>query len=191
MNDTNKKLNNEKVIETIEIEGVTFEIIEKGRTLCAGFRSVAPDNNSEPDIGDAYNRYKEGRQNIANPILPDCLSCLSIGYSNPFWEGKRPLEFMYGKETSNPEQPEGIYVFDGAPSQYIRVWASEEAWALTKKLTGEDECPGLVPFYGLIGHLFFTESYGYKRNNTTGNHAMSYYYEDGRSCVYLPVIKAM
>ena len=190
MSDITKKLGNEKIIDTVVIEGVTFEIIEKSRTLYAGFHSVAPDNKSEPDIGDASDRYDGGKQMIEDAILPDCLCCLSIGYSNPVWQGKRPLEFMFGKETSNPEQPEGIYVFDSTPSQYIRLWASDEAWALTKKLTGEDKCPGLVPFYGLIGHIFFTESYGYRRNNTTGNHAMSYYYDDGRACVYLPVVKA-
>ena len=187
MNNAINKPSNEKVIDTVTIEGVTFEVIEKSRTLYAGFRSVAPDTENEPDIGRASGRYDEGKQKIVDAILPDCLCCLSIGYSNPVWEGKHPLEFMFGKETSNPAQPEGIYVFDSAPSKYIRVWASEEAWALTKKITGEDKCPGLVPLYGLIGHIFFTDFYGYKRNNTTGNHAMSYYYDDGRSCVYLPV----
>ena len=182
---------NEKVIETVVIEGVTFEIIEKNRTLYAGFHSVAPSIEGEPDIYGAHNRYTEDKHLIVDAILPDCKSCLSIGYSNPVWEGKRPLEFMFGKETSNPKQLEGIYVFDSTPSQYIRIWDSKEALVLTKKLTGSDKCSfSMVHFFGLITHVFLSEKYGYQRNNTLGNHAMEYYFEDGRACVYLPVIKA-
>ena len=184
-------MNTEKILDTIMVEGVTFEIIEKPRTLYAGFHTIAPSVDDMPNPGETFDRYNEGKQNIADALLPNCLSCISIGFSNPIYEGKRPLEFMHGKETANPNQPEGIYVFDSTPSQYIRLWDSNEALELMKKITDGEKCSfSMSHYFPLITQIFLTEQYGYERNNNTGNHGMEYYYEDGRACVYLPIIKA-
>jgi len=184
-------MNTEKVMETITIEGAVFEIVDKPRTLYAGYHTVASDVDAMPNPGETYARYNEGKENIADAALPNCLCCLSIGFSNPVYTGKLPLEFMHGKETSNPNQPEEIYVLDSTPSLYIRLWDSDEALEFMKKITGGEKCGfSMSHYFPLITQVFLTEQYGYERNNNTTNHGMEYYYEDGRKCVYLPVKKA-
>ena len=76
------QMNTEKVTETIVIEGVNFEIVEKPRTLYAGFHTVAPNAKDMPNPGETYNRYNEGKQNIVDAISPDCLSLYWLFESN-------------------------------------------------------------------------------------------------------------
>ena len=71
----------EKIIETVTIEEVDFTIIEKPKTIYAGFHSVASDIESEPDFEDAYKRFQEGHSKIIDSTTPECMICFSIGYT--------------------------------------------------------------------------------------------------------------
>lgn len=180
-----EELCTEKVIDKITINNVDFEVLEKSKTLYAGFHTVAPNNETEPDVGRALEAFKNGFENISDSVTPNCMIAVSIGYAE--WNKTYKLEFMHCQESINRNQPDDIYVFEAPKSFFIRTKATEDAWKLTKEITGEDN-PGwhMVPLFGLIKAVFCNAEKGYKYSNT-GNHEMEYYYFDGSAYVYVPV----
>jgi len=132
---------NEKIIETVKIENVDFTIIEKAKTIYAGSYFIAPDLESEPDVGASCQWFQDNKDKIIDSITPDCMICLSIDYALDRSTAERPYAMLHGQETSNPNQPEGVHVIEAEPTMLIKVKSTDEAWALTKKLTGLDN-PG-------------------------------------------------
>lgn len=180
-----EELCSEKVIKRITIKGVEFEILEKSKSLYAGFHITAPDNTTEPDVMYTFESFKKNYRNIADSVTPNCMVAISIGYAQ--WDKTYKLEFMHGQETTNRNQLDEIYVFEAPKSLFIRTKATEEAWKLTKETTGEDNPKWhMAPLFGLIRALFCNAEHGYKYCNA-GNHEMEYYYFDGSACVYVPV----
>jgi len=177
----------EKIIKTVTIEGVDFDFIEKPKTIYAGFHIVAPDIESEPDVINTYDRFVEGHTRIIDSVMPECMICLSIAYGE--WNKTKDIirEFMHGKETTNIHQPEGITVLEMPSCIFIRVKATDEAWTLTKKITGEDNPQWhMAPLFGLIEALFCTPEYGFT-DGSEGNHATEYYHFDGTQYAAIPV----
>ena len=178
----------EKVIDTVMIEGVEFTMIEKAKTLYAGSYFVAPDLKSEPDVMASYQWFKENHLKIIDVVTPDCMICLSIDYA--MTDRTRPCAMLHGKETINANQPEGIHVIEAEPTLLIRVKATDESWALTKKLTGRDNPKWhMAPLFGLIRHIFCKENSEYKFNgcNGEGNEEAEYYCFNGDKYVTVPV----
>jgi hypothetical protein len=185
---------NEKIIETITIEGVDFTVIEKAKTIYTGSYFVAPDLDSEPDVGASWQWFQDNKNKIIDSITPDCMICLSIDYamkSFPEFKGKeRPCAMLHGQETSNPNQPEGVHVIEAEPTLLIRVKSTDTAWALTKKLTGLDNPKWhMSPLFGLICKIFCGADYGYEYNGCKqkGNEETEYYYFNGDKYVSVPV----
>ena len=177
---------NEKIIDTVKIDGVEFTIIEKPKTLYAGFHNVAPDIESEPDFGDTYNRFQQGHTKIIDSTTPECMIALSIGYTNWHRIHDAKREAMNCKETTNPNQPNGIKVIEAPPCLLIRVKSTDEVWALTKKITGLDYPGHMSPLFGLMGKLFFTPEHGFTAD---GKLEMEYYNFDGNQYAAIPVKK--
>ena len=187
---------NEKIIETITIEGVDFEIIEKAKTIYAGSYFVAPDLDSEPDVHASWQWFQDNKNKIIDSITPDCMICLSIDYamkSLPEFKGKeRPCAMLHGQETINPNQSEGVHVIEAEPTLLIKVKATDEAWTLTKKLTGLDNPQWhMSPLFGLICKIFCGGKYDYEYNGCRqkGNEETEYYYFNGDKYVTVPVKK--
>jgi len=185
---------NEKIIDSIEIEGVEFTIIEKDKTIYAGSYFVAPDFNSEPDIHASWQWFQDNKDKIIDSITPECMICLSIDYALDHKIAQRPYAMLHGQETSNPNQPEGVHVIKAEPTMLIKVKATDAAWALTKKLTGLDVSGnGLWELFTLIRTVFESEKYNYEFNGCkqNGNEEAEYYYFNGDKYVTVPVkIKA-
>lgn len=176
----------EKVVDKVTIEGVDFEIIEKPKTLYAGFISIAPDNESEPDQS-SYERFRDGFKNIVDSKTPECMTVLSIGYRDWNHDCKRAL--LHGMETTNANQPEGITVIESPACTLIKVKSCDETWALTKKITGEDNPKWhMAPLFGLTAALFCTPEKGYEAGSE-GNHETEYYFFDGSQYTTIPVHK--
>jgi len=173
----------EKIIETVTIEGVDFTIIEKPKTLYAGFHSVAPNIEGEPDFEDAYKRFQEKHSKIIDSTVPECMICFSIGYTE--WNRTRDVirEGMFGRETTNPNQAEGIKVIEAPPCLLIRVKVTNESWNLVEKIMGEKLMPH---FFGTMGNLFFTPE---RRFTNDGDLEMEYHYSDGTKYAAIPVKK--
>lgn len=176
---------NEKIIDTVTIEGVDFAIIEKAAAIYAGSYFIAPDLESEPDINASWQWFQGNKGKIADSVTPDCMICLSIDYAT---HGKLNA-ILHGQETSNPNQPEGIHVIQAEPTLLIRVKAADAAWALTKKLTGEDNPRDLWQLFTLIRTIFEGEKYNYEFNGCKqkGNEEAEYYYFNGDKYVTVPV----
>ena len=186
----------ERIIDTIVIEDVEFTVIEKAKTFYAGSYFVALDLNSEPDVWASWQWFQDNKDKIIDSVTPDCMLCLSIDYamkSLPEFEGKeRPCAMMHGQETSNLNQPEGVHVIEAEPTLLIKVKATDEAWALTKKLTGFDNPKWhMSPLFGLICKIFIGDEYGYEFNGCkqNGNEETEYYYFNGDKYVTVPVKK--
>ena len=113
---------NEKIIETITIEGVDFEIIEKDKTIYAGDYSVAPDLDSEHD-NEGWQWFQDNKDKITGSITPDCMLVLSIDYATD----ERPNAIMFGQETNNPNQPESVHVLKAEPTTIIKVKSTDAA----------------------------------------------------------------
>jgi hypothetical protein len=184
---------NEKIIDTVTIEGVDFAIIEKAQTIYAGSYFVAPNLNSEPDVNASWQWFQDNKDKIIDSITPDCMLCLSIDYALDRATAQRPYAMLHGQETSNPNQPEGIHVIKAEPTTLIKLKATDAAWALTKKLTGLDvsEEP-LWSLFTLIRTVFEGDKYNYKFNGCKqkGNEEAEYYYFNGDKYVTVPVKKA-
>lgn len=178
----------EKVIDTVEIEGVKFTIIEKEMTLYAGAYDIAADLDSEPNFEGCLSD-NEVFKIIKNSITPNKNLVLSIDYAT----NERPYAMLRGQETTNYNQPEGIYVIEAEPTTLIKVQATEAAWALTKKLTGEDDpIIHMAPLFGLIKHIFCEgKKYAYEFNGCkqTGNEETEIYCFNGEKYVTVPVKK--
>lgn len=179
----------EKVIDTVVIEGVEFTIIEKAKTLYAGSYFVAPDLDSEPDVGASFQWFRDNRFRIIDSVTPYCMICISIDYAT----SNRPCAMLHGQETTNANQPEGVHVIESEPTIIIKLKATDAAWALTKKLTGEDNPYWhMSPLFGLIRHIFCDgDKYNYEFNGCTGkgNDETEYYYDNGEKYVTVPVKK--
>ncbi|MBC8543058.1 hypothetical protein [Bianquea renquensis] len=186
-----EELCTEKILDTIVIEGVEFTIIEKAKTLYAGSYFVAPDLNSEPDVEASCQWFQDNRGQIVDSVTPDRMICISIDYATP----ERPCAILHGQETRNANQPKGIHVIEAEPTLLIKVRSTDEAWALTKKITGEENPQWhMAPLFGLIRRIFCEDGpyhYNYEFNggNGKGNDEMEYYCYSGESYVTVPVKK--
>jgi len=183
---------NEKIIEIITIEGVDFEIIEKAKTIYAGSYFVAPNLDSEPDVHASWQWFQDNKNKIIDSITPDCMICLSIDYALDRTIAERPYAMLHGQETSNPDQPDGVYVIEAEPTTFIRVKATDAVWALTKKLNGIDNPGQLWQLFTLIRSIFESDKYNYEFNGCRqkGNEEAEYYYFNSDKYVTVPVKKA-
>ena len=176
---------NEKIIETIEIDGVEFIIIEKVKTFYAGAYFVAPDLNSEPDIDACGQWFENNKHKIIDRVNPECRVCHSIDFTT----NERPCAILYGYETGNPNQPEGIHVMESDPAILIKVKSTDAAWALTKKLTGYGPVAN-SPLFFLIWHLFCDGGeckYERTCDIIKGQHDAEHFYDNGDVYVTVPV----
>ena len=181
---------NEKIIDTVIIEGVEFEIIEKAKTIYAGSYFVAPNLHSEPDVNASWQWFQDNKDKIIDSITPDCMICLSIDYALDREKyGERPYAMLHGQETSNLNQPDGIYILEAEPTIFIKVKATDAAWALTKKLTGLDNPGHQAPLFTLIRTVFEGDKYNYEFNGCKqkGNEEAEYYYFNGDKYVSVPL----
>ena len=180
---------NEKIIQTVTIDGADFEIIEKDKTIYAGSYFVAPNLNSEPDIHASWQWFQDNKNKITDSLTPDCMICLSIDYALDRSTVERPYAMLHGQETSNPNQPEGVHVIEAEPTTLIKVKATDAARALTKKLTGLDKPNDLWPFFTLIRTIFESDKYNYEFNGCKqkGNEEAEYFYFNWDNYVSVPV----
>ena len=181
---------NEKIIDTIVIDGAEFTIIEKDETIYAGSYFVAPDLKSEPDVNASCQRFQNNKDKIVDSIIPDCMICLSIDYALDRTIAQRTYAILHGQETNNPNQPKGIHVIKAEPTTLIKVKAAAEAWALTKKLTELDTSQeSLWLLFTLIRTIFEGDKYHYEFNGCkqNGNEEAEYYHFDGDKYVTVPM----
>ncbi|MDR0287584.1 MAG: DUF6273 domain-containing protein [Clostridiales bacterium] len=194
------ELYTEKVIDTVVIEGVEFQIIEKGRTYYAGAYGVEPDieeliASNDPVIyendGDILNKGQDVGaiiNSIQNVITPDYNICLNIDYTTH----QRPCARLVGKETTSLEQPDGVHIIEAEPTLLIKVKYTHAAWVLTKKIIGIANQYRVTELFDLIKHYFCEgeqAEYEYNGDNGTGNADSEFFYNTVGRGVAVPVKK--
>lgn len=126
-------------------------------------------------------------KSIKDSVTPECMLVLSIDYATK----DRPCAMLRGQETTSYNQPDGIYVIEAEPTTLIKVKYTDEAWALTKKLTGEDNPQWhMAPLFGLIRHVFCENGeYEFNGCKQNGNEEIEIYCYNGERYVTVPVKK--
>lgn len=160
----------EKLIETVIIEGAEFQIIHKPETYYAGFKAYSDDgdeneneNENPADVPvNTHDLFKSGVSNIRSSATPETMICLSINYKEYFHGHKVRTSLMHCQETLTTEQTGDIDVVKSPECYLIKVKASEETWALTKKITGADNPMWhMSPLFTLCEELFCNKERGF------------------------------
>lgn len=176
----------DKLIEKVIIEGAEFEIIQKPATLYAGYKAEV-DNESV----NTFELFQAGHKNIIGSLTPDSMLCLSINFKecNHGKDAQRYL--MHCQETSERNQPDGIEVVESPECLIIRAKSTEEAWALVKKVTGEDNPQWhMAPLFGLCEKLFCNKEKGYALTpDFSGTYEIEYYNSNGINYAGISVMK--
>ena len=180
----------EQLIEKVIIEGAEFQIIQKPKTLYAGYK-MAVDKGDEESGVSSWELFQTGHKNIKGSLTPDSMICLSINYKECN-HGKNARRFlMHCQETSERNQPEGITVLESPACCMIKVKSSEAAWALVKKVTGEDNPQWhMAPLFGLCEKLFCNEERGFALTpDFSDTYEIEYYNADGINYAGISVVK--
>ena len=174
-----EQLCSEKVIDTVVIEGVEFQIIEKGRTLYAGAYSVETDiagliASNNPAIYNGDWDIFQGQKGIDGPAICALVqSVISIDYTIAlnidYMSDHKPPARLFGRETASREQPEGVHVIEIEPTLLVKAKYTHAAWALTKKIVGNVKQYTAIDMVDLIKHYFCDgEEAEYEYNGDNG-----------------------
>jgi len=173
----------ERVVETIQIGGAVFEIVEKPAIILAGKILYAK------DFGDSIEKALESLpedqywlacEKVADWVQPVCDIAVSIN----FWHEEKHRALGFVRETMTENQPEGIDVYKAPASLYIRAYPSPcMAQLLTKQ-----QCDAWE-LYAYIRN-FFMPAHGFKTNEN-GAQEMEVYDTAAHTTgyVYMPVVR--
>lgn len=165
-----------RVVENIVLDGVEFLILDIPETMYAGILSQADSPDAEPDGEAGCAAFEANMERIAGKVFPSAMMCISIGYNTP---GERRA-LMHCTLTDAAAQPEGIYSRTQPRGLYAAVAATDAAWALTERLTGEkDPVFHMAPLFGLIRAALCGDNgmYGY---DTSRDHDIEIYSPEER-----------
>jgi len=146
---------NEKLINTLNYEGVVFELVECPDVIWVGCVDYASNNSDESDIDATYKRYSEQLADVVKQELinPDSSAAISINYGSK----DKPCGIMFAQETYSDKQDERYDVFVQPGSLWLRVCDGKNAAALL----GKEEA-GLYEYFGLLYKV--AEANGYREN---------------------------
>ena len=166
----------EKIVETLDYNGITVEIVEWKETIWCGKIEYAINNTDEPNVEKMSEDYFSLTSH-AKPVdnLEDGWSvCISANYLS----GERPNGVMYASLVASDKQPDGFDIYKVPTGKYARISMSEET---AKKLGHEPWNGGIPPFEWIgkeiapkIGYKYgddklpIYEYYGYWNNDKKG-----------------------
>lgn len=180
----------EKVLDTVVIEGAEFQIIQKPATLYAGYKAESENGGGTPGANTCM-LFRTGYKNIKKSLTPDTMLCLSINYKEYNHGNRVRRSLMHCQETSEREQPEGITVLESPACYMIKVKSTQAAWALVKKITGEDQPQWhMAPLFALCEKLFCNQERGFALTPDFSNtYEIEYYNFDGDNYAGISVVK--
>jgi len=174
-------LKNEKQIDVITYDCVSFEIVERPEVLWVGKIAFAPNLTDEPDIGKLLKEYQElipvEKKELINPEWD---AAISIDY----WKGgSAPRGMMFGSETYSDEQAECYDVFKMPPTLFMRVLNNKDA----ARLLGKENCENWELFEFMKRTVL--PEHGYKFNENGAQEVEYYHHNSGTCYAYVPVVK--
>ncbi len=176
-----EKFQNERLIDTIQVNGAVFEIVGRPEVVWVGTISYAENLIDEPDIGKLLRRYQEL---IPNPKLerinPDWDAAISIDY----WQGgKVPRGMMFGQETTTEKQAECYDIYKMPASKFMRILNDENA----ARLLGKERCENHELFIYMREKIM--PEHGYKFNENGAQEIEYHNYKTNAFIAYVPIIE--
>ena len=147
----------EKVIETININGAVFEIVEKPETVLAGKIIYAKDFSDISDFNSAIDAIaNEGDPYDAGLLKDAVLPINDIHLSVNFWLSEKSRAYGFVREVLTECQPQGIDVYKIPASLYIRAYTNK----FTAQLMSKEQCE----IWELFSYIrdYFMPAHGFK-----------------------------
>ena len=120
----NASFSAERFVETINFNGVAFEVVERPDILWVGCIDYVKNDESEPDAGSLLARYQEYLDITKRELInPDWSASIWVNYG---CAGK-PRGQMFAQETYSASQDERYDVFTQPGGLWLRVRRSKEA----------------------------------------------------------------
>lgn len=129
--------NSVTIVETVNVGGACFEIVERPETVFAGRIIYAKDF---PDIDSFYSAIdslaEEDKQAAFNKLNGVVLPICDVNLSVNFWLSAKQRAFGFVREVVTEEQPEGVDVYKMPASLFIRAYTDKQ----TSQLISKEQC---------------------------------------------------
>ena len=175
----------EKVIETININGAIFEIVEKPATILAGKIIYAKDFAEISEFNAAIDAAMLEDAPFDTGLLVDTvLPVNDIHLSVNFWRNEKSRAYGFVREVLTDSQPEGIDVYKMPASLYIRAHTNKA----TAQLMSKEECE----IWELFAYIreYFMPAHSFKMAEN-GAQELEVFdtFEHKEGYAYMPVIR--
>lgn len=174
----------EKVIETININGAVFEIVEKPAAILAGKIIYAKDFANISDFDSAIEAVMVKDAPFDARLLKDTVLPINdIHLSVNFWCSEKSRAYGFVREVLTDCQPEGIDVYKVPASLYIRAYTNKS----TAQLMSKEQCE----IWELFAYIrnYFMPAHGFKMAEN-GAQELEVFdtFEHKSGYAYMPVI---
>lgn len=146
----------EKVIDTIKVGWVIFDIVEKPETIFAGKMIYAKDFSDISDFNSAIDAVSEDEQNAYDALTDVVFPLYDIHLSVNFWLDEKKRAYGFVREVSTEMQPEGVDIYKMPASLYIRVHVDN----LSSQLLSNEQCE-IWELFAFIRD-YFMPAHGFK-----------------------------
>lgn len=135
----------EKIIETLEYNGITVNIVEWTETVWCGKIGYAVNNTDEPDVDKIMSDFQALNfpDTAAGRLESNWDVCISVNYLSE----SRPNGVMFGSLVDTDTQPDGFDIYKVPAAQYACIRMCDE----TAKALGHEPFRGGIPPYQWIG----------------------------------------
>ena len=174
----------EKVIETININGAVFEVVEKPATILAGKMIYAKDFIDISDFNSAIEAVMAKDAPFDVGLLTDTVFPINdIHLSVNFWRSEKSRAYGFVREVLTDCQPENIDVYKMPASLYIRAYTNKS----TAQLMSKEQCE----IWELFAYIrdYFMPAHGFKMAEN-GAQELEVFdtFEHKSGYAYMPVI---
>lgn len=149
--------NSEKIVETINVCGARFDIVEKPETILAGKIIYAKDF---PDINSFYSAMDDlvadKDKTYFSTLKESVLPIYDINLSVNFWLDEQSRAYGAVREVMTEDQPVGTDIYKVPASLYIRAYTDKE----TSRIVCREQCEIWELFSYIRNH--FMPSYNFK-----------------------------
>lgn len=149
--------NSEKIVETINVCGARFDIVEKPETILAGKIIYAMDF---PDINSFYSAMDDlvadKDKTYFSTLKESVLPIYDINLSVNFWLDEQSRAYGAVREVMTEDQPVGTDIYKVPASLYIRAYTDKE----TSRIVCREQCEIWELFSYIRNH--FMPSYNFK-----------------------------
>ena len=174
----------EKVVESIDVDGAVFEIVEKPAAILAGRVIYAKDFSDISGFHSAIDAAAAEAEPFDAGLLKDAVLPINdIHLSVNFWRGEKSRAYGFVREVLTDCQPKGIDVYKIPASLYIRAYTNK----FTARLMAKEQCE----IWELFAYIrdYFMPAHGFKMADN-GAQEMEVFdtFEHKSGYAYMPIM---